>query len=381
MKFKAIIISAAALAFSASSFGQIKVKTESGDMNVRFIGRTNFDAGTYITSSDTNLNDHNGIAMNDTRLGVLANFDEKFSAKIEICYASKAISFRDLWIGYKLNDNSTITAGNHFQPYGAKPLGLSYKFVEDASADYAFCPSRKIGVSYAYTSDPFNFTAGLFSDGNVDNGKNIDKGWSLAAKAIYRPILDESTVLHIGVAPMFVQSPNTVSFIGIIPTTVVSNGLISTGNLDPKNYLRMEAEAIFISGKLYVEGHYMAANVNDIKFTTVDTAGISTSTTESAYLDGFYAQASYMIIGDKQNYNKKTGLAANASPKSLEVLARISHLNLDADHVKAGKQTDFTLGANYFFSKNLNLKLNYIFASVKDGDNYSFVQTRLQFSF
>ena len=381
MKFKAIIISAAALAFSASSFGQIKVKTESGDMNVRFIGRTNFDAGTYITSSDTNLNDHNGIAMNDTRLGVLANFDEKFSAKIEVCYASKAISFRDLWIGYKLNDNSSLTVGNHFQPYGAKPLGLSYKFVEDASADYAFCPSRKIGVSYAYTSDPFNFTAGLFSDGNVDNGKNIDKGWSLAAKAIYRPILDESTVLHIGLAPMFVQSPNTVSFTGSIPTTVVSNGLIGTGNLDPKNYLRMEAEAIFISGKLYVEGHYMAANVNDIKFTSVDTAGISTSTTESAYLDGFYAQASYMIIGDKQNYNKKTGLAANASPKSLEVLARISHLNLDADHVKAGKQTDFTLGANYFFSKNLNLKLNYIFASVKDGDNYSFVQTRLQFSF
>ncbi|MBR4620935.1 MAG: hypothetical protein IKO46_08120 [Salinivirgaceae bacterium] len=381
MKFKAIIISAAALAFSASSFGQIKVKTESGDMNVRFIGRTNFDAGTYITSSDTNLNDHNGIAMNDTRLGVLANFDEKFSAKIEVCYASKAISFRDLWIGYKLNDNSSLTVGNHFQPYGAKPLGLSYKFVEDASADLAFCPARKIGLSYAYTSDPFNFTAGLFSDGNVDNGKNIDKGWSLAAKAIYRPILDESTVLHIGLAPMFVQSPNTVSFTGSIPTTVVSNGLIGTGNLDPKNYLRMEAEAIFISGKLYVEGHYMAANVNDIKFTSVDTAGISTSTTESAYLDGFYAQASYMIIGDKQNYNKKTGLAANASPKSLEVLARISHLNLDADHVKAGKQTDFTLGANYFFSKNLNLKLNYIFASVKDGDNYSFVQTRLQFSF
>lgn len=370
MKFKAIILSAVALAVSASSFGQIKVKTESGDMNVRFMGRTNFDAGTYIASSDTNLNDHNGIAMNDTRLGVLANFDEKFSAKIEICYASKAISFRDLWIGYKLNDNSTITAGNHFQPYGAKPLGLSYKFVEDASADYAFCPSRKIGVSYAYTSDPFNFTAGLFSDGNVDNGKNIDKGWSLAAKAIYRPILDESTVLHIGVAPMFVQSPNTVSFTGIIPTTVVSNGLISTGALDPKNYLRMEAEAIFISGKLYVEGHYMAASLQKM-----DTAG------NNAYVDGFYAQASYLIKGDQQNYNKKTGLAANASPKSLEILARVSHLNLDGDHVKAGKQTDFTVGLNYFFNKNLNLKLNAIYATVKDGENYTMVQSRLQFSF
>ena len=369
MKFKAIILSAVALAVSASSFGQIKVKTESGDMNVRFMGRTNFDAGTFVASSDTNLKEHNGIAMNDTRLGVLANFDEKFSAKIEVCYASKAISFRDLWIGYKLNDNSTITAGNHFQPYGAKPLGLSYKFVEDASADFAFCPSRKIGVSYAYTSDPFNLTAGLFSDGNVDNGLNIDKGWSAAAKAIIRPIIDESTVLHFGVAPMFVQSPNAVSFNGKIPATAINKQLISA-SLNPENYLRMEAEAIFISGKLYVEGHYMATQLQKI-----DSAG------NNAYLDGFYAQASFLIKGDQQNYNKKTGLAANASPKSLEVLARVSHLNLDADHVQKGQQTDFTVGLNYFFNKNLNLKLNAIYAAVKDGENYTMVQSRLQFSF
>ena len=125
----------------------------------------------------------------------------------------------------------------------------------------------------------------------------------------------------------------------------------------------------------------MAAAVNDIEFTTVDTAGVSVSTTESAYLDGFYAQASYMIIGDKQNYNKKTGLAANASPKSLEVLARVSHVNLDGDNVKAGQQTDFTIGCNYFFNKNLNVKVNAIYAAVKDGENYSMVQTRLQFSF
>jgi phosphate-selective porin OprO/OprP len=382
MKFKAFILSAVALAVSASSFGQIKVKTESGDMNVRFMGRTNFDAGTFVASSDDNLKEHNGIAMNDTRLGVLANFDEKFSAKIEICYASKAISFRDLWIGYKLNDNSTITAGNHFQPYGAKPLGLSYKFVEDASTDLAFCPARKIGVSYAYTSDPFNLTAGLFSDGNVDNGKNIDKGWSAAAKAIFRPIIDETTVLHIGLAPMFVQSPNAVSFTGSIPTTVVTNKLIGTANLNPDNYLRMEAEAIFISGKLYVEGHYMAASLNSFDVAVKDTAGNVVSTDSyNAYVDGFYAQASFLIKGDQQNYNKKTGLAANASPKSLEVLARVSHLNLDADHVKAGQQTDFTVGLNYFFNKNLNLKLNAIYATVKDGENYTMVQSRLQFSF
>lgn len=377
MKLKSILVSAIVLATVASSFAQVNVKTEKGDMTLRLIGRTNFDAGTFIGGDS--LVEHNGIAMNDTRLGVSASFDEKFSAKIEICYASKAISFRDLWVGYKLNDNSSITAGNHFQPYGAKPLGLAYKFVEDASCDYAFCPSRKIGVSYAYTSDKFNLTAGLFSDGNVDNGKNIDQGLSLSAKAIFRPIIDDNSVLHFGVAPMFVKSPNTVSFTGIIPTTVVSNALIKTGTLDPDNYLRLEAEAIFIKGKFYAEAHYMATSAkNAVSVFNEKNAKIEE---ESVYLDGFYAQASFLIKGEKQNYNKKTGLAANASPKSLEVLARVSHLNFDDDNLKAGKQTDFTVGANYFFNKYLNFKLNYIYAAVKDGDNYNMIQSRLQFSF
>ncbi|MBP5365689.1 MAG: hypothetical protein J6Y82_07175 [Bacteroidales bacterium] len=367
MKIKFLTI--AAIAFSTlSATAQITVKTDAGDLKMRFIGRTNFDIGTYLAKPD-GTDEHNGIAMNDTRLGVSATFDEKFSSKIEICYASKAISFRDLWIGYKINDNSSLTVGNHFQPFGAKPLGLSYKFVEDASADYAICPARKIGFSYAYTSDPFNFTAGIFSDGNVDNGKNVDAGFSLAAKAIWRPVVNDQTILHIGAAPMFTKSPNNVSFTGILPTTVLkNNALIKTPSWKHESTTRYEVEAIFTHGKFYAEAHYLGASVKS-----------DDDAVEDSNIKGFYAQTSWMIIGEKQNYNKKTGLAATASPKSLEILARIS--TLDLDDLECGKQTDFTLGLNYFFNKNLNVKFNYIYGSVKDGDDCHFAQTRLQFSF
>jgi len=371
MRIKLILVSALMFATVANSFAQIKVKTDAGDLTMQFNGRTNFDAGTYIVNDDTEGKQHNGVAMNDTRLGAIAKFDEKWSAKIEICYASKAISFRDLWIGYQINENSSVKVGNHFQPYGAKPLGLAYKFVEDATADYAFCPARKIGASYAYTSDNLNVTAGLFSDGNVDNGKNIDQGISLAAKIIYRPIIDDNTVLHIGFAPMFVQSPNAINHTGIIPTTVVTKNLITTGALANDNYLRLEAEVLFIKDKIYAEAHYLANKLNNAQVGVDEQKGV--------YLDGFYIQGGYMIKGEKQNYNKATGLTKSAFPKSLEVLARISHLNFD--DIKAGKQTDVTLGCNYFINKNLNVKLNYIYAAVKDGDDYHMIQSRLQFSF
>lgn len=378
------ILTALAVMMSVSAFSQINVKTEKGDMNVRFIGRTNFDAGTYISSSEADMPERNGISMNDTRLGVTTTFDEKWSSKIEVCYANKAISFRDLWIGYQLTDNSKITVGNHFQPYGAKILGLAYKFVEDASADYAFCPSRKIGVSYAYASNKLNVTAGLFSDGNVDNGKNVNKGYSIAAKAIFRPISEDESVLHFGFAQMFVDSPNDLTFNGIIPNTVISKTLASAKfdqTDDVEWYTRVEAEALFIKGKFYAEAHYLGTYIRfpetDDDFSILD-----------HYNDGWYAQASYLIKGEKQNYNKKTGLAASASPKSLEVLARISNIDL-RDWELLDKQTDFTLGVNYFFNKNLNVKLNYIYAKVKGNDtenryvenDYNMIQTRLQFSF
>jgi len=372
MRIKTILIAILAFAAVANTEAQVKIKTDAGDLTLQINGRTNFDAGTYIVTSEDNLDQHNGVAMNDTRLGAIAKFDEKWSAKIEICYASKAISFRDLWIGYQLNANSSIKVGNHFQPYGAKPLGLAYKFVEDASADYAFCPARKIGASYSYTSDHLNVTAGLFSDGNVDGGKNVDKGVSAAAKVIYRPIIDDNTVLHLGVAPMFVQSPNEINHTGIIPTTVVSKSLITTGAMKNKNYLRMEVEALYIQNKIYAEAHYLANKMND---------AVVDSTVNDVYLDGFYVQAGYMIKGDKQNYNKATGLTKSASPKSLEVLVRLSHLNFDDSAIKAGKQTDLTIGCNYFINKNLNVKLNYIYATVKDHDDYHMIQSRLQFSF
>ncbi len=369
MRKQLFLLTAIASAVATTAFGQIKVKTESGDLTVRFAGRTNVDLGTYLTDKDVvSAEDDDirrGIVMSDTRLGIVADFDNTWSAKIEVCYNKKAISFRDLWVGYKINSNSSLQLGNFFMPFGAKILGLSYKFIEDASADYAITPSRKVGFSYSYTSDPLNITAGLFSDGSVDN-RELNAGYSIAAKAIVRPILDEQTVLHIGVAPLFTK-PNggSASYSSIMPTPLETNTLAS-GTFDAKNVFRFEGEAIFITGKFYSEAHYLLASNH------LEEGG------DNVNVNGVYGQVGFILIGDKQNYNKKTGLASPASAKNLEVLARVSHVDIDDS-----KQTDFTVGLNYFFNKNLNVKLNYVHAIEDSGDkiNHDYMHARLQFSF
>ena len=347
---------------------QVVVKTEKGDLGLRLIGRTNLDYGRYLD----NEQDY-GVRMSDTRLGIQATFDTVWSAKAEICYDKKAISFRDLWIGYQINESMYLKGGNHFQPFGAKILGLAYKFVQDAPADYAICPSRKVGVSYGFISKPFLGTAGLYSDGNVD-AFEMNDGFSVSAKAIVRPVLTDNTVLHIGAAGMYTKSNNGSTYKGVMPNSLDTKSLILSDSCSNKykatdiiNVNRMEIEAIFIYKKLYAEGHYLQAYNNLIG-------------DNNFKAEGYYAQASYLILGNQQNYNKKTGLAQNASPKNLEILARFDHLELDNEE----KMNDVTIGANYFFNKNLNARLNYIYAKseVEDKDyTNNMIQARLQFSF
>ena len=387
---KKTLLSLAAFAFAATSaMAQVVVKTNSGDLSLRLIGRTNLDYGRYITHSDGH--DY-GFKMNDTRLGVVANFDEKWSAKAEICYANKAISFRDLWIGFKINDKMSLTGGNHFQPFGAKILGLGYKFIEDAQADYAICPSRKIGISYDYTTNPFKATAGIYSDANTDvlGGANgINQGYSVAAKLIGRPICGDSSVLHIGVAGMYTDVANDYTYGINQPETFNSRSILKYASpvASTININRGEAELIYIIKRFYFETHYLTAFSNMVD-------GL-----DNIKMNGGYAQASFLLIGNKQNYNKKTGLAANASPKNLEVLARIDRLKFDEQKstttidnetienvVPEQSVTDFTLGLNYFFNKNLNARLNYTVSKVEMGDGdaestQNAIQARLQFSF
>ena len=148
--------------------------------------------------------------------------------------------------------------------------------------------------------------------------------------------------------------------------------LISSGALDAISQVRLEAELIYIMRRFLFETHYMMTSVN--------------MPGEDNYTaNGIFAQASFQLIGKQQKYNKKGGITASSPAKTLELLARVDYMNLDGGdfHPEGdGKETDITIGVNYFFNKYVNAKLNYVHAKVKDTeDSLNAMQLRLQFSF
>ena len=380
-------VSAAALCalIPSQAHAQITVVPENDNFSLKLIGRTNLDFGSFLDKQDDETKPNNGVAVNDTRLGVSGKFLDKWDYKIEICFDKKAISFRDVFVKYNFNKTHHIQFGNVFMGYGMKPLGLAYKFIDDATVDNTFCSSRKMGIVYLLTTDPFNFNGGVYSDGNIDNGNSkFDQGVNLSAKAIYRPIINETTVLHFGAATLYTNSPNTASYNGVVPETFTTEGkttfkgrTFGKETLDAegktvyigKHYSRYEGEMIFIHKKFMFETHYQGASYEP------------TNSDDRYHVGGALAQASFLLIGAQQNYNKTTGLCQNASPRSLELLARYDYLDLN----DGGHQQDVTVGLNYFFSKHFNMKLNYAYTDTDllpaGGRCYNTVQVRAQFSF
>ncbi len=358
---KAAAYLSAAILFSLNASAQINVKSDKGDLTVRFSGRTQLDAGAYIGYPG----DY-GIQLNDTRFAFNAS-NEKWSAKVEMCYTEKTASFRDAYIGYKLSDNSSLTFGNQWMPFGYKVYGAQYKFIDNGSLDNAITPSRKIGASYTYWSDLFNIQAGVFSDGDVDT-RALNNGYSAVAKFWFRPILSDNTVLHIAIAPSYTQSENSVSFTGLVPNTLVKDKAIASAKDTADYVFRGEAEVLFILDRFYAEARYQhaIASLGDGK--------------DDLVANGAFVQASYILLGgEKQNYNKKTGLAQNPDAGSLELLARFDRLNI----ANVGTLNESTVGVNYFFDKNVNLKLNYVHVDtdIAGFDAKNLVESRLQFTF
>ncbi|MCQ2216189.1 MAG: OprO/OprP family phosphate-selective porin [Bacteroidales bacterium] len=381
MKLRITLLTTLLIMSACLAMGQIKIATESGDLNITFKARTHFDAGVYGGDLGKS-NDHatNVVRMNDTRIGFIANYGEAWSSKVEVKFTGSSTTFTDLYFGYKASDKSSLQLGNFWMPFGYETLGPAYRFIQNSSIDKAVDGiSRKLGLAYNYNSDPLKITVGIFSDGNVNN-ISTNQGYNIAAKVIARPILNDKQVLHFGVAPLFTHTPNTATFNTYSLTqsnSMVLMGKSFTGD-EQYSIFRAEAEAIFISGKLYAECRYQHAHIN-------------TPGDENSEVGGFYVQGGFLLIGDQQNYSKANGYATNVSAKNLELCARFGHAAYDQGKDWQTTENDITIGLNYGINKYLLARLNYthgqshakdeIIDKALENHNYNAVEARLQFVF
>ncbi|MDE1149405.1 MAG: porin [Azospirillaceae bacterium] len=241
-----------------------------------------------------------------------------------------------------------------------------------------------------------------------------DDQHAVFARAAYRPINDEHTIVHIGIDGSYLYTPPQTNGVANNLTHQISlserpenrygglGAIINTGAINTDSVAIYGGEAAVRYDSLWVQGEGYQIDLKR------DKTG-STATNDPSFY-GYYAEAGWVITGQKRNYvaNQAAFSAPTVdkpfNPKTgdwgtWEAVTRYSFMDLNSDtwatntanRIRGGQQEVWTLGLNWYPTSNIKFMLDYQFidlkkyasatSSVQTGDNWQSFGGRMQFTF
>jgi phosphate-selective porin OprO/OprP len=170
--------------------------------------------------------------------------------------------------------------------------------------------------------------------------------------------------------------------IRIDPTRILDTGAIN--DVDHARVLSAELAASF--GAFYVQGEYFDYNIGRRALADL-------------HFNGGYVQASYVLTGESRKYSTSSGSFGGIKPNNpftpgggwgaWEIAARYSTVNLNDANVFGGKQSNLTVGLNWYVNENMRFMLNWVngrvekrnVAGVDTGAKYNAIAMRAQVAF
>jgi len=285
-------------------------------------------------------------------LGVTYDFHAKSWNDVALRVETKALFGRDL---------GKVRIGQMKVPLGfeGNTATRAVSFLEASLPTQAFYENRRSGIDWAFERDRYLVNAGYFFESDL-LGNN--KGDTTAVRMAWTPRKAAGDVLHLGIAGSRERPDSEVNGLGVTvhpsvrwrarpEAALTSVRLVDSGTLTRVDRIdRAGLEALWIHGPWSVQGEYLRQK------TTRDLGLPSYSA------DGGYVFASWMVTGESRGYSG--GNVANPKPKAahgaVELLARYSRIDLDSDGIAGGRQSDWTLGANWYLTPYFKFQANYV---------------------
>jgi phosphate-selective porin OprO/OprP len=289
-----------------------------------------------------------------------------------------------------------VRVGQWKQPFGLESVtSVRYQpFLERSLLFQTFQPFRHIGAGFYDVNEDQTATwaASVFRTGQDQYGNDItdDGGISTAGRVTWLPYFEDHLdktldYLHLGMAYWF-GAPSNQRFryatipeafvgafgspAGAIPGTSrvnvpsIANGtppFADTGNIETNMFLHLGSEFLWVRGPLSFQSETMLANVEQ-------------TARRPLLFWGSYFEGSYFLTGESRTYDRKVGAldritpihsflrdeCGGYGPGAWEVLFRVSHVDLSANNIRGGYQTDLTAGLNWYLNGYTKFQLNYV---------------------
>jgi phosphate-selective porin OprO and OprP len=401
---------------------------ESPDQNFRtwFDLRVNFDGAYYFDKNALNPIG-SGVTIRRLRFAMKTVLYKHWTGEVDLNFAGGGLDVKDAFIGYRLDDQKFYLKMGYFkEPISMETTTTSryQTFIEEPYVT-AFAPQRQLGVSAIkwdkmyfaalgiHFQDVENLEVTTYSETvNKDNG--TDEGYSLTGKFVFRPINEENKVIHIGVSGSYRTPKTSWEF----PNTYRVSTRDMT-SINRKKYLDSDDITKVKSHSLL--GGELAASFNSFKFSSEYNQ--SNVYREDGFKDykanGLYAAVAYLIFGGKYNYDEAeaefTQVSRGKNWGDVEVALRYDYMNLNdkTAEIMGGSANGFTGGLTYHVNTNVKFMVNYTYinhdryasgkgklnvgydaagkltkdytkvvdSAGKSGDDYGFVQARVEIDF
>lgn len=356
-----------------SQDGVLRFTSDDNSYSIWLDNRVQFDGAFFPNNVYNPIG--NGAMIRRARFGVKAIFWTNWYGEIDLDFAGSAVELKDAYVKYTVDaDNFNMKAGHFKESFGMETTTTSryLTFIERALSS-KLDPSRHLGVQINYWADHYLLTAGVhfntigeleevtFSqDANKDFG--VDEGYSYTGRAVFRPIIDDEKVLHLGVAGSYRTPKSTAEVIGSYRfstrsiSTINRKKYIDTDDIldvDHNTMLGFELAGAY-KGFMF-QSEYKTVDVNreaDLK---------------TMNINGYYVQAAYLLFGGKYNYNGADGeftrIERGKDYGDLEIALKYDFV--DANDAKAeifgGSAEAYTVGLNYHFNPNVKFMVNYVY--------------------
>ena len=373
--------------------GKMHIRSKDSNFHLWFDNRVNIESAVYAptesvdglsskTNKDLEEDDgefrfSNGTVIRRARFGVKATLYKNWFAELDVDFANNEVEIKDMFMGYRFNDKWNVKFGNFKVPMSMERV-TSSKYLMSAERPMpveAFADGRRMGLAGTGWGKGWWASAGVF-------GRSVDilqkernrgnDGWALAARAAVSPVNNDDMTIHIGgyanyQTPSHEGASDPMVLFRTLPESRVDHRRFVQAEVENvNNYLTLGWELGFRYRKFLAYGEYIFNTISRYYYEKKDMK----TDLKNAQFNGWYAQASYMILGENRKYSPGDAefgpMKVRQKGGNLEIAARVSTINMNDWHdsrayITGGEATALSASLNWYPISNVVIGANYTF--------------------
>jgi phosphate-selective porin OprO/OprP len=258
-------------------------------------------------------------------------------------------------------------------------------FMERSLPVQTIAPGTNVGVMVhdAGPEGRFSWAVGLFSFGQSNESNASNSALSLTGRLTYNLVYrnEGRNLVHLGVSASSRSPVGDDTRYRSRPEARFVGFLADTGPIDANHLTLLGLEFAAVQGPLWVSAEHIQSKV-------------SAQLVGDPTFKGSYVQVGWFLTGESRPYRINSATWDRGRPASkfggekpfrkgnygsLEVVGRLSTIDLNDGLVEGGQLSDFSAALNWYLNPTTSVRLNYIYASPKNQGSANIFILRFQY--